>query len=295
LRDPNSLTHSKPITKLEEMPDIDFLEWETTSFIEDAYKQYYFIPNQFVPKRERPKWRFVVKRLYKEILLAASQEDDLPVATQLIEKLYQLLCYSCAYILFSGDDPFQSVGIEQPEFFRKVLTLKFQHKGKDESLKGALLLLINTTLNRTTVRSELMKVILEFLSTPDLREVAITKCNELIETIKREPLPKKDWNSSSYKYKKEEKLNILTEMGFLCYAQLFDYEKAIAYLMENYCTSDKEITIHILLSLLFDLKQKDYFLREYEAALNKGIVPRESLVKAYNYAKEKGELPGSYY
>ena len=38
------------------------LELELEEFLSDAYAQNYFAPNRFVPKSERPKWRFKVKR-----------------------------------------------------------------------------------------------------------------------------------------------------------------------------------------------------------------------------------------
>ena len=36
--------------------------------------QYYLIPNKIISKSERPKWRFLVKNLYKEIV-EASKDD----------------------------------------------------------------------------------------------------------------------------------------------------------------------------------------------------------------------------
>jgi hypothetical protein len=291
LKDPDSLTQSKSKTGREELPDIKLLQEETERFIKNAYNQNYFIPNKFVSKRDRPKWRFIVKRLYKDVLAVAGKTENLPLAAQLLEELYQLLCHSCHYTLFNAYDPFQSMGIEQEEFFRRVLALKFQIEDIDTVIKNTLLMLINNPLNRYTLHENLMEVILEFLKTPDLREKGISKCNELLEALKREP-PSKDADYNyTYKYEKQEKLNNLTEMGFLCYAQLYEYDKAISFYKKNYAEDDSEIALYILLRLLFSLNQKDYFLQEYEKALTNGITPRQSLKKMYRSIKESGKLP----
>lgn len=289
LKDPDRLKKPRSKTRQKEAPDIEWLKYETEQFVEDAYNQYYFAPNRFVPKKDRPKWRFLVKRLYKDLLAATSADkDDMPEAARLLEKLYQLLCYSCSYILFSAYDPFQSVGVQQEEFFRRVLALKYNCEDKNTFMKNALLLMVNNSHSRDTVSEDLMEVILEFTKTPDLREMAIASCSELIEAIKREPVRKKErW----YEYERKHKLNDLTKMGFLCYSQLHECPKAISYFKTNYSESDREVALYALLRMLWRLNQKDYFLQEYEKAIENGIAPREILKKAYRFTKENDELP----
>jgi hypothetical protein len=287
------IIRSKGRDKAEDLPDIQELQSDAESFMEDARNQYYFIPNRIISKQDRPKWRFIVKRLYKDLLLTAGQQENIPQAAQLLEKLYELLCLSCKEVLFSAYDSFRSVGIEQAEFFRKVLTLKAQSEDQKIFIKNALLLLINNSLNRYTVHETLIKVILEFLKTPDSREQSIVVCNELFKTVKDEPSVKKyDWSVTDYA--KIEKLNNLAEMGFFCYAQLFEYEKAIDYFKHHYQVKDSEVLLYILLELLFELNQKQYFVEEYEKALANGVIPRDSLVNVYRFIKEKGEMPAMF-
>ncbi len=290
IRDPTGSIQPRSGSKQRSKPDIDILTEETNSFIEDAYSQHYFAPNRFVSKRERPKWRFIVKRLYKDLLLAAD-EDNVPEAAQLLEKLYELLCHSCKYVLFNAYDPFQSVGIDQEDFFRRILALKYQCEEKNTFLRNALLSMANVSLNRYTLREDLMWVILEFAKTPDLREMTVALCTELIETIKRRPLSKKGERESDHET--EEKRNSLTLMGFLCYAQLYEYENAISYFKTNYCKDDKEVALFVLLRLLFGLNQKNLFLREYEAASRNGTRPRDILKKIYSLTKENGVFPAN--
>jgi len=114
LTNPDELTPSKARKKEQpSVPDIETLQYETEQFIEYAYNQYYFAPNTIIPKGQRPKWRFISKRLYKALLAAAASEEHLPLASDLLTQLYVMLCYSCSYTLFSAYDSFQSVGIER--------------------------------------------------------------------------------------------------------------------------------------------------------------------------------------
>lgn len=63
-----------------EVPDIRRLSDETERFVDYAYKQYYFAPNQYVPKKERSKWRFIARRLFKELVQASGSRDAETVA-----------------------------------------------------------------------------------------------------------------------------------------------------------------------------------------------------------------------
>ncbi|MEZ0118499.1 UNVERIFIED_ORG: hypothetical protein ABRZ91_002456 [Heyndrickxia coagulans] len=45
--------------------------------------------------------------------------------TDLLEKLYEMLCYGCGYYIFNTDNPFRSIGMEQVELFDILLKRKF--------------------------------------------------------------------------------------------------------------------------------------------------------------------------
>ena len=91
--------------------DFDSVADEASTFIDYALRQYYFAPNMYVPKRERPKWRFIAKRLYRNIVPCAADPENLEEAADLVEELYSLLCKAYGVYLFSTEDPFPSVGI----------------------------------------------------------------------------------------------------------------------------------------------------------------------------------------
>ncbi len=292
IRDPDSFKKAKRKGRRDKIPDIKALEAETNRFVENAYNQYYLIPNRIVPKSERSKWRFKVRRLYKDLTLAASEDGNMQLAAELLEKIYQVLCYSFDYVLFTAWDAFQSIGVSQKEFFRRILTLKYQFEEKDKFIRDALLLMTKNALNRYTLHFDLMFVILDFLKTPDMREMAIKMTEELLEKERtHRPPAKKEW---SYDYGLKERINTLAEMGFFCYAELYDYDNAISFFKRHYRERDAEIRLYVLIELLFMLGQKEYIVQEYEEAIRKGIKPRDQLRELYAYIKKNNELPGGF-
>ncbi len=92
---PDSLSGKNRLTKQKEILDIDEVCWETEEFIKNARDQYYFAPNQIIHKRERPKWRFVAKRLYKSLIDLSQDPEDLPETSRLLTELYKVMCEAC--------------------------------------------------------------------------------------------------------------------------------------------------------------------------------------------------------
>ncbi|MDW7662336.1 MAG: hypothetical protein SCL54_13025, partial [Bacillota bacterium] len=116
IQDVHSLMNNGKRNAMKDKPlNIERLTFEIEEFIDYAYMQYYLTPNQFVHKKERPKWRFKVKGYIKELqgISIATQEGE--KATELLQKLYEMLSYACGYSLFNSDNPFNSVGIGQVE------------------------------------------------------------------------------------------------------------------------------------------------------------------------------------
>lgn len=283
----NYIAANRKSKKKSQVPDIELLRIDTETFIEFAQNQFYSTPNQFVSKKERPKWRFVVKRIYKELFLASQNEANLPDAAELLEKLYNLMCYSCKYTIFNSYDSFESIGIQQKEFFSKVLFLKYQIEPKNIFIKNALQLVLDNSLNRYTLYADLIEVIISFLKSTDMIEMAIKQTNSLLQK------EKKTSNSiAGYsKYDKEQNINTLAEFGFFCYVKLFEMDKAIDFYKINCVRSNEEVALYVLLKLLFSINEKDCFMREYENAIQIGVKPRKELAQMYNFAKETGNLP----
>jgi len=289
LSDPDALKGKKKRTKAAERPDIVSLETETEEFIGNAYNQYYFAPNSVVPKRERPKWRFVAKRLYKSLLAAARDEDNIPAASRLLEKLYVMLCYSCSYILFSAYDSFESVGIAQSEFFHSVLTLKRKHEAVTEFVPHAVSLIVDNGLNRYTLATELMEVALEFFSTPDIRELAVKECDNRVSAEVSALV--KAQKGSRDRYEGKKVINDLVEIVFLCCRDLHEVDRGIRYCAEKYQEDHPEIKLYVILRWLYRCDERELFVREYKKALEAGVKPRKQLVDAFTALQKTGEFP----
>ncbi len=298
LKNPEAfLGKKKSLKKKEEIPDMDWLEMEIEEFLSDAYNQYYFAPNRIVPKSQRSKWRSIVKRFYKELNLAATVPENLPKAAELMQKIYEMLCYACKYILFSSDDVFASLRISKSEFLKSVLTLHYQHKEKKDFIRDSIKLVVDNENNYFILNEILMEQLIGFLKTPDLKEMTIQQCRLEIENTRRQlanPPKRKKRNFSSLhsdEYLLECKNNNLTILGVLCYLHLFEYDKAIEFYNEHYLEQHKEMALFTLLRLLFAYQLKDQWLQVYESAVMAKIKPREKLDRVYQHIKKTGELP----
>lgn len=287
-----------------QVTDIHELSDEIETFVDYAYKQYYFAPNRYVPKKERPKWRFIAKRFFKELVQASGSSDSetVALASELLEKLYKVLCYGCGYAIFSSDDPFRSIGISQQDFFRQLLVLKWEVEGKEDFIKNAIMLVIENGLSTETLYSDLLSIIVEMLRTTAMRELAIRQCdllrNEIRQKLDAERVRDKKHSYGGfrhYDYAMKTKNNNIVTMALLCYASLHEYDEGIKYFQKYYMERDEEIALWVLLRWLFHFNQKEHWIRVYENAVERGITPRHQLRKVYKYIKANDELPEHFY
>jgi hypothetical protein len=120
-----------------------------------------------------------------------------------------------------------------------VLSLNFRYQSKAEFITNALKLVINNHLDRETLKEDLLRELLGFLKTPDLKETGIAQAELLLSEMRKE------WESKAKKSKgqgvimiREEdrsefwlKYNIgrLAIFGFYCYTTPYEYEEAIRF------------------------------------------------------------------
>ncbi|MGK0365524.1 MAG: hypothetical protein ACI85O_002590 [Saprospiraceae bacterium] len=273
------------------------MEDDIPLFIEHAKGQYYFAPNQIISKKERPKWRFKVKRWYKELINTKRADKDVLKQSILLKNLYDLLCESCRYQYFSGYDSFDSVGVPQTEFFNSVVLLRHEAEGKVDTLKELINCIVKNTLNRHTLKSFLIPLLIEKLDVPALKMRGIEHVEEMIEKNK-EVLPKSKKNrysSSSYSdFHRQESNNDITKFGYYLYSALQEADEAILFYHKHYMESSYgkgEIELYVLVDILFSEGKKDYIVREVERAIEKDIQPREGLIKLVDEIKKNGKLP----
>jgi hypothetical protein len=273
---------NKPAKKII-MPDMDEVRGEVEAFVINARAQNYLVPNRVISKSERPKWRFLVKRLYKDLLTLSQEPEDLLETGKLLMELYKVLCEACRINLFTAVEPFGSVGVEQRAFYHHVIAVNAHAKQPDEWIKEAILLIVEQDVDGATSYSSLMRELVEHLETAPLRETGIKWC----ETLRRG----KPVRRSSSKYELEQRNNHLTELLFRIRVALSEKEAAIADFKRHYRDSSTEVELYVLMRLLLEYEEKELWLREFENSRLSGVHPRQSLVKDYEQIKETGELP----
>ncbi|MDA3894058.1 MAG: hypothetical protein PF517_20560 [Salinivirgaceae bacterium] len=264
---------------------------EVDAFIENAQAFNYLSPNQKVAKKDRPKWRFLVKRLYKEILAAANDGNAAKACCNEMVKLYELLTYACHYILFNSYDVFDSIGISQTDFFTTVTTLQRKHLGGKDFVKQASRLALNNPLNRYTLYSGLMNIVIEHCPTPDMKRAL---CNDLLEfyteTINA-PDNEKDYPSRDRKYSfiKMSKLNTIAESLLTIYLIVNEFDEGITFFNNAYLSNEPEIKLYVLVRNLFDQNKPQLIVNQINSNLK--INPRKSLLALRDYIEKNKVLP----
>ncbi len=290
LTNPDGAASARKKKAEKSLPDIADMQMDIETFIEDARASRYCSPNKVVPKKERSKWRFKVKRWYKDLQSVAANREHTEQAAVLLEDLYGLLCYACDYITFSAYDPFESLGITQGEFFRTLLAVKRRFQGVKTFTTEAVALIVSKSLNRYTMKEELMRVALEFMETPDSIQLAIDICERGIEEEKTNPTPPENsWSDSDIT--SQRIMNDYAEMALRCYNALKSIDRGIELFQNHYMDWDPEVKLYKLTRILAECDQPEVFLREYDKAKKAGVKPRKRLVDLYKSVKENGEFP----
>ncbi|MDR3543962.1 MAG: hypothetical protein P4L69_23845 [Desulfosporosinus sp.] len=280
---PDSLSEKNRVTKQKEILDVDEVCWETEEFIKNVREQNYFAPNQVIHKKDRPKWRFVVKRLYKSLMELSQNPEDLPETSRLLTELYKVMCEACRVYLFNTQDPFASVGIDQVEFYMNVVAVVAQTGSPEQWIKESLLLALEPTV---TLDHSLRVVLMEMLKSAPLKEIAIELCEQMRKLKITTAMHRQD-----KKYYLKERNNALTELIFMLNMVLGEKETAIADFKINYQDIGSEIGLYVLLRQLFYYREKELWLREYEFGLQQKVQPRKSLVETYKYIRETEDFP----
>ncbi|MDR3601919.1 MAG: hypothetical protein P4L49_15765 [Desulfosporosinus sp.] len=283
---PDNRSGKNRVTKQKETPDLDEVCWETEEFIKNAREQNYFAPNQIIHKKERSKWRFVVKRLYKSLIVLSQDPEEIQESSRLLSELYKLMCEACKVYLFNTEDPFASVGIDQAEFYNNVVAVMARTGNPEQWIGEALLLTLEPIV---TLDHSLMGVLIEMLKSAPLKEIAIGICEQL-RKLKTTPAK----HRRDLKYYLEERNDALTKLIFRLNMVLGEKEAAIADFKSHYKDSKVEIELYVLLRQLFNYKEKVLWLREYEWGLQQKVQPRKALVETYKCIKETGDFPQYY-
>lgn len=268
---------------------IEEISSEVKFFHQNALNQNYLFPNSVVPKKDRSKWRFLVKRLVKEINLAAQNGNSRRRCAEELQVLYETLCYACAYQTFTADDPFESVGISQIEFFDQMIKYHRDSMDYKEFIDKGIKLIFKNELSRYTLYSGLMETFINYCQTPNMKEVAIERTKKLWDSTNKNKTKKTSWRNSDFE--KIDTLNHYSVLIFRLSLQLSEYETAIEQFKTKYIEKDKEIVLYIYISILFTYQLKDIILKELQTAKSDGIEIRPSLVQLLKHIQKHNQLP----
>lgn len=181
LKNPKTFVEQKKRVKKKPLPDSYEVFDDTKSFLFNAKNGYYFIPNQFVHKKERPKWRFIVKRLYKDLLVLAknkqNQEDQEQAASLLLD-LYQTMCSGIGIYLFTSGTPFETSKISQSDFLKELLLILKPEIPDRKWLQQCVMLACHNKVEAYYFRTIIDSLLIVF-STIDLKEGALEEALKL--------------------------------------------------------------------------------------------------------------------
>ncbi len=260
---------------------------EINTFLENVYEQNYFVPNRAVPKKDRPKWRFLVKRYVKELDKITLDNEHYDEACNLLVKLYAMMCHACNYYLFATRDPFQSVGIEQFAFYSLVVNKVLSKSYCENNITTLLILAATSGLSMNSLSSDQESYLISSLDKSDYLYMAVKIAKEKIVELKEKlkALPQ----YSNNRYFIENDINNYCDFILMAEIKLQEYDDAIAYYFNNSEDFDKEVTLYKALDIVDWFAEDDkLWLEYYNYGLKKKIKPRDQLKDEYKQkAKNK--------
>jgi hypothetical protein len=278
----------KQLVKKQDAPaDFASLRKKILLFADFAEKQYYFAPNQYVHKKDRPKWRFITKRYVKALTPVGGENAE--EASDLLILLYRMLSYACQYYLFNTEDPFASVGYAQTELLRTVLVKVFHNGVTREAIRKAVTLTIESGVDRVTLHIQLFFVLIECLKTNEAKELAAEACIDYNKNHSGNGFEDGYFQIVRDEFRRNEIVKLTAELYFHLKAKLREPEEGIAYYWKNNKSKNtwqREVELYVLLELLKFYALPKLWLAEYEKAAGRGVEPRESLQYTYKRLKE---------
>ena len=151
-------------------------------FLENAREGNYFKPNLMVSKKERPKWRFVAKRLYRDLQAAALDEEWGEDAVDLLGQLFEVLCLGEEIYLFPSTTPFETIKVPKEEFYRTMLALDRRRGDPAAHVAFAFDMLVSAS-EVWGPPTEMVAALLEHLATPDMKELAVQEADRRLREL----------------------------------------------------------------------------------------------------------------
>lgn len=270
----------KKTVKQEEV-SLNDLFVEIQDFLQDAYHGFYIAPNRIVPKKERPKWRYKVKRYLKILFEVSSDHPDFLQVVILIREIYKVLSYGCGVYVFSSDDPFASVGIAQEELYEEYIKRQMQLPVTEETIREMVTGATHCYLSRECLHEMLYGVLNFHIQKLEYRDMVKAYGQKFIESQKKFIASLERYDDRLY-----EATSLLNETNDVVF--IFHYgsfEKALQYYFKNSYERNQEVTLYKVLMLTEIFFSKKEWIEAYEYGLKLNIEPRQSLQDKYKKYK----------
>lgn len=268
--------------------DFSTIRDEVLLFEENAFAQLYMRRNRSISEKKRRNWRFDVKRYIKYLDQIPEDSPDYTEATSLMLKIFHVLSTGCGIWLFSTDQPFQSVGIEQAMLFDLICERAIKQDNHAEILKNLIMQSCTCHLDYETLHDILMDVLLNtFDETALLNEIIILTKINIDEESKNFKARRNSYSFSDDQFWHKEHINNYTRLILKAYIYLDKPEEGVMYFNEHYTDHSAEVKLYILLKYLDAYELYDLWLKEYEAAVKRNIKPRDSLKTDYEEIKKQ--------
>lgn len=255
------------------------LEAQIETFLENAKAGNYYAPNRVIPKSQRPKWRFLVKGYIKELEKVTPESGHYERASELLRKIYALLCEACNYYLFSTEDAFRSVGWRQEELFHLLASMTFGCGFSEENVAAMTIMACTGGLSRESLYYGQQAVLLSELKTSDVKYMAV-------EIIKKEIRERQGKLTGLGKYDHqryylEEEIDNFCDLFLLLSLSLAETGSGVKYYFKNSTDSDREIVLYRALEVADIMGDDEAWKEIYKYGLSKKIKPRDELKKKY--------------
>ena len=278
-----NVKEEKKIVKEEKKIDFQEFVKEINYFLQCARMGLYASPNKIISKKERPKWRFKVKKYYKELINVDVNTQKGKIATDLLLQLYSILSIGTTSLRFSNWDTFRSIQISQTEFLRTVLDRKMQEEVTKEDIKKCINIL-TLGVDSDTLTDSLFYIYSDSLNNDKQRLMSIEVLKENIVELQDKLKTKEVKNSWNKQYHIEKDINNFTTLILFLYININQVDDAIKFYYKNYIEDSKEVLMYCLLEYLEEFELYEEWVREYEK--NK-VDYRDSINKKYIAIKKK--------
>jgi len=259
------------------MPDPDEALDEAQLFLENAAQQNYFAPNRAVPKKERAGWRFVARRVYKNLVALLAVDALREESGELLAELYRILCRGEEVYLFPSTEPFEAMKVERTEMLGAALAAARATRPADRFIDLALDLALGGSL--WGMQSQVARVVAAEARTPELRDLLVERVRERCRPPSGGARSKGQMKLPAEGWKRASALKVLATIALYACAANGETERGVEEFQAVIGERGSIEATPGLLAHLQELGRDDLWAATYDRAVEQGLDPSSTLVQ----------------